>query len=238
MAERQRTHGALAVASRAQLLDALRDADRPLSAAELADGSGLHISTVRFHLDVLTEAGLVRSRVETASRRGRPRLLHYPVRTGKGSSRAAEGYRFLAGILAANLADTSVERAQRAERAGYAAAVAQVTRRSPSTALSMTESVAELAGTFAELGFEPDVVPDGDGLQIQLHACPFEAVASAHPEVVCALHLGLIRGALAISGGAATASGLQPFAAPDLCIARINPTGPATGEGSTTSDDR
>ena len=36
--ERTRTHGALAVASRLRLLDALRVSDRPLDARELAAG--------------------------------------------------------------------------------------------------------------------------------------------------------------------------------------------------------
>jgi predicted ArsR family transcriptional regulator len=220
--ERHKTHGALAVASRVQLLDALRASERPLVARDLAAACGLHISTVRFHLEVLSEAGLVRSRPEPTGKRGRPRLLYSPTDAG-GLGSASTGYELLASVLAANWADTPAERSQRAERAGHAAATAQRVAPSPSRALSMQESVAEVVGVFAELGFEPDVAPDGEDLQIRLHACPFRAVAVAHPEVVCSLHLGLLRGALAELGAPATATSLEPFVEPHLCIARIVP---------------
>jgi predicted ArsR family transcriptional regulator len=235
VAERHRTHEALAVASRVQLVDALRASERPLTARERAAACGLHVSTVRFHLEILAKAGFVRSRPETTGSRGRPRLLYSPATVGgpgPAAGRAAPGgYQLLATVLAAQWVDTASERAQRAERAGRAAATAQhiAPARASVTALPMRESVAEVSGMFAELGFEPEVVPEDDGLQIRLHACPFEAVASAHPEVVCSLHLGLIRGALAELGGAATAVGLQPFVEPHLCVARIVAT-EAAGE--------
>jgi predicted ArsR family transcriptional regulator len=244
VAERHRTHEALAVASRVQLVDALRASERPLTAGELASACGLHVSTARFHLEILGKAGLVRSRPESTGRRGRPRLLYSPTTVGgPGSSTgpgAGGGYQLLATVLAANWGDTASERSQRAERAGRAAATAQhiapyraqtsVKAHSSVTALPMRESVAEVSGTFAELGFEPDVVPDGDGLQIRLHACPFHAVATQHPEVVCSVHLGLIRGALAELGGAATAVSLEPFVEPHLCVARIVATEQEPGE--------
>lgn len=199
---RHRTHGALAVASRVRLLDALRGSERPLDARELAAVCGLHVSTVRFHLDVLSEAGLVRSHSEPPRTRGRPRLLYAPASVGDTGARKQTGYQMLATLLAAHWAETSAERAQRAERAGWA--VAREQGFSPRSSPSMTaeESMAQVSGLFAELGFEPELAPEGQDLQIRLHACPFRAVAQDHPEVVCSMHLGLLRGALAELGGA------------------------------------
>lgn len=224
---RHRTHGALAVPSRAQLLDALRAAEHPLTAQELSVSSRLHVSTVRFHLDVLVGAGLVYGRSEPMGRRGRPRMLYYPVVGGPVPPGAAAGYELLAGVLAANWADTSAERAQRAERAGHTAAAAQRILPSVRRTPSMEESVDEITGMFAELGFEPDVVPEGDGVQIRLHACPFRAVAAEHPEVVCSLHLGLLRGSMAETGAPAAVTRLEPFVEPHLCIAHIVRATPA-----------
>jgi predicted ArsR family transcriptional regulator len=76
---------------------------------------------------------------------------------------------------------------------------------------------------FAELGFDPDLARDGDNLQVRLHACPFRAVAATHPDVVCSVHLGLLRRTLAdVDAPPATVS-LQPFVQPHLCVAQISP---------------
>jgi len=220
VAERRKTHGALAVASRVRLLDALRAGERALDARELAAACGLHVTTVRFHLEVLSEAGLVRSHSESPRARGRPRLLYAPASAG-GTGR--DSYRLLATLLATHWADTPAERTQRALRAGLAVAGEQGLAPPPAVSLTTEESVAQVSGLFAELGFEPELVRTGEDLQIRLHACPFQAVAAEYPEVVCSLHLGLLRGALAELRAPATTSSLQPFVEPHLCIAHIAP---------------
>jgi len=223
LAGRYRTHGALAVASRVRLLDALRASDRPLDARELAAVCGLHVSTVRFHLDVLSEAGLVRSHSEPPHTRGRPRLLYSPASVGDAAGPKQTGYQSLAMILAAHWAEGPAERARRAERAGWAVAREQGFTPRPSPSLTAEESVVQVSGLFAELGFEPELAREGRALQIRLHACPFRAVAQEHPEVVCSMHLGLLRGALAELAAPATVSSMRPFVEPHLCVAHISP---------------
>jgi len=44
--------------SRARILDLLRAEDAPLGVREVADRTGLHQNTARFHLEALVEAGL------------------------------------------------------------------------------------------------------------------------------------------------------------------------------------
>jgi hypothetical protein len=46
----------------------------------------------------------------------------------------------------------------------------------------------------------------------------------------CPLHLGLMQGALAGLGAPLTASGLEPFAEPDSCLARLTPLAGASAE--------
>jgi predicted ArsR family transcriptional regulator len=58
---------------------------------------------------------------------------------------------------------------------------------------------------------------------IELHACPFRSVAERHPDVVCSLHLGLIRGALEGMTPQPTTTSLTPFLRPGVCLARIEP---------------
>ena len=218
--ERRTPHEALAVASRRRLLDVLRSRTTALDAAELAAATGLHVSTVRFHLDVLARAGLVRHRTEPAGGRGRPRLLYEPASAAEAPENT--GYRLLAGLLAAHWGGTPAERSRRAENAGRAAATAQHLGPAPTVDDALTEVVA----LFAELGFEPDLTRDGDEATIGLHACPFRTVAADHPEVVCAVHLGMLRGALADLGVPAVASSLTPFVEPHLCVARITAAPP------------
>ena len=76
---------------------------------------------------------------------------------------------------------------------------------------------------MAELGFAPRVeaAAGGGEYQLWLRQCPFREVARKHQGVICTLHLGLMRGALARMRAPVTAEGLEPFAEPSLCIARL-----------------
>ncbi|MFC5996514.1 helix-turn-helix transcriptional regulator [Pseudonocardia hispaniensis] len=223
VADRHRTHGALAGISRVRLLDALRAGERPLDARELAAVSGLHISTVRFHLDILSDAGLVRRHRERARRRGRPRLLYTPASAGAEVASARRGYEFLAGVLARYWGDSVEERARRAEHAGRAVAREQGLTPPPSGLPTVSESAATISGLFAELGFDPELTDTGAEWQIRLHACPFRTIAAEYPEVACSLHLGLLQGALAELGTPASTSSLTPFVEPHLCVAHVRP---------------
>ena len=197
-----------------------------MDARELAQTCGLHVSTVRFHLGVLHEAGLVRSQSDPGGTRGRPRLRYAPASVGSAGATEHEhtGYRLLAAVLAEHWATTADERARRAEHAGRALAGRRGFTAPSSARPTVEHAAAHLNGLFAELGFEPELASEGEGVQIRLHACPFRAVAQQHPEVVCSLHLGLIRGALERLGAPAIASDLRPFVEPHLCVAYLTST--------------
>jgi len=67
---------ALSAPSRRRLLALLHDSDAPCTASQLAQQAGLHVTTVRFHLDVLRQAGLVESRTQPRASIGRPRIVY------------------------------------------------------------------------------------------------------------------------------------------------------------------
>jgi predicted ArsR family transcriptional regulator len=223
-------HAALAAPARRALLRALRDSDRPLDLRELAAATGSHANTVRFHLAALTAAGLVTGRAEASGGRGRPRMRYRPT---AAPAALGTGYELLAAALAAGWGRAGPDPVGAAERTGRATAARLVRAHDPGAGSS---ELSPLVGLLAELGFDP-AVPDppvAGPTEIRLHACPFHAVAAAHPEVVCTLHLGLLRGALERLGIAATAPELLPFAEPGVCVARIVPTPVPTPRG----DDR
>jgi predicted ArsR family transcriptional regulator len=59
---------------------------------------------------------------------------------------------------------------------------------------------------------------------IRLRHCPFLELAEGYDQVVCAIHLGLMQGALTALGAAVTATRLEPFAEPGACLAHLQPT--------------
>jgi predicted ArsR family transcriptional regulator len=83
------------------------------------------------------------------------------------------------------------------------------------------ESVGELLRILGDIGFVPELVQSGKRREIWLRHCPFREVAEAHRDVVCAVHLGLMQGALAEMRAPLTADRLEPFVEPSLCVARL-----------------
>ncbi|HEY6746266.1 MAG TPA: helix-turn-helix domain-containing protein [Mycobacteriales bacterium] len=211
---------ALASPQRRRLVELLGDGEAARDAHELAAATGLHVSTVRFHLGLLVRAGLVAGRSQPRATAGRPRTVYTAI-----SRPEQGGYPALARLLAAQLADTPEERSSRAEEAGLAWA-AELTPDSDLPARVDAEHAAStVTGMFARLGFDPELAGDETDRQIRLRACPFRDAARVHPEVVCSVHLGLLRGTLARLGAPPTATRLLPFVEPEQCLAQLTPIG-------------
>lgn len=86
-------------------------------------------------------------------------------------------------------------------------------------------AVDRLALLLARAGFAPSVESPRT---IRLRHCPFLELAEENGPVVCSVHLGLMRGALAAMGSPVTAERLEPFATADSCLAHLGPAGPRT----------
>ena len=207
-------HAALAVPSRRRLLEVLRRGGKPLDVTDLAAAVGLHVTTARSHLELLERAGLVHRAADRAGRPGRPRQLY----AAAAQPVVGEGHRQLAGVLAAAVAGDDDGGRGRAERAGERWAEEQVPAGTVQSWDAATRGVGEL---FDRLGFAPQLVDDGRHRRLELYGCPFRDTARAYPDVVCGMHLGLLRGALTRLGGSADGVGLRAFVAPELCIADV-----------------
>ena len=211
------THKALSDISRLRILEDLRGRG-PLDSRELGRLIGLHPNTVRSHVDQLIEAGLVRAVTAPAAGRGRPRVLYEAI--AASASVQQVGYRLLAQILASYLAGTDHPQAV-AESAGRAWGSYLTEKPQPFTDLSADEATQKVVELFDELGFMPEAVEESEERKILLHRCPFREVAESNQKVVCAVHLGMLKGALAEMGAPLQATRLEPFVKPTLCIAHL-----------------
>ena len=207
--------------SRADVLDMLRAADGPLGVREVALPMGLHPNTARFHLEALVEAGLATRETEDRETPGRPRIGYRAAVGGPGGRRR---YRLLAEMLTSLIAGTMPEPGSAAEAAGREWGAYLTQQPPPYQKLSAGQAIGKLTAIMEELGFSPQAeAGDGSGqYRLCLRQCPFREVAQHHQDVICSLHLGLMRGALARMRAPVTADRLDPFVEPSLCVARLS----------------
>jgi len=205
--------------SRARILDLLRAEDAPLGVREVADRTGLHQNTARFHLDALADAGLATRQARPRTTPGRPRVAYRA--TANGGAAGERRYRLLAEMLTAMIAGVMPGPGEAAAEAGRQWGRYLTEQPAPYQSADADEAIARLIATMAEIGFAPEVVEDGTGYQLRLRQCPFREVAEGHQDVVCKLHLGLMRGVLDQMRAPVTADQVQPFAEPNGCIAHI-----------------
>jgi predicted ArsR family transcriptional regulator len=198
------------VGPRRAILEALRE--EPRTTREVADAVELHVNTARFHLRVLERGGLVRRDVEVPRGPGRP-----PIRWRAVAEEAERGYATLSALLAGFVAASGA--AQEMEELG------RTWGRSRGLPGSQNDPATQrVALMLGDLGFAPEPALGCDR-RLMLRDCPFREVAATHPEVVCAIHLGLMRGAIEADGGTARVIGLAPFVEPTLCVVDLEDPG-------------
>jgi predicted ArsR family transcriptional regulator len=213
--------------TRAHVLALLQDAGRALGVGEVATSLGLHSNTARFHLDGLTDAGLVERSNEETGHPGRPRAI-YSARPGAVQA-GQRSYHLLAEILTSYIADREPRASKAALQAGRAwgGRLAHATAAGrPATAASATR---QLVAMLDDVGFAPEVTTGRGNRKIMLHHCPFRETAIEHQEVICAVHLGLMQGMLSEIDAPLVADRLDPFVEPNLCIAHVTSTERAAG---------
>jgi predicted ArsR family transcriptional regulator len=178
----------------------------------LATRLGLHTNTVREHLDALVERGLATRGQVRATGRGRPAWSYAPAPTQPDRDPRIGVHVGLATALAAQIVRTSPEPAADALHAGEAWG------RTLSEAIpagGAAQARRSVIGLLAELGFDPHA--DARATSVRLRRCPLLDAARAQPDVVCGVHLGIVRGALTALGGDPQRAALLPFAEPGAC---------------------
>lgn len=216
---------------RRRLLAILRGASEPLDAQELARITGQHVTTVRFHLDILTRESLVRQFQQPPRGRGRPRIGYRAVQR-------SVGYQDLAQMLADQLGPDPASR----EAAGVAAGRAWGARMDvPDQPVTTLREVRELAvSLMSELGFAPerDSSRDtGDQVVIPLTACPLRDLARTHSEVVCSVHRGMVEELMNRNGTGAVEVAMTPFVSDDVCELRLWLADERSGSLDSTVDE-
>lgn len=220
-------------ASRARVLGAVRTHSEPMTVADLAAAVGLHVNTVRFHLERLIDEGLVEQAGQDRSSGGRPRLT-YRALEGEGDVRDHRDYQLLAEILAGSISESVPDAAATSLEAGRAWGHYLADAPKPHRSSTAQEGLAELLRVLAHIGFEPRVTGE-QGRTLELHHCPFREVAEAHREVACSVHLGLMQGLLAGMRAPLTAERLEPFVGPHLCLARLRDSAEDPPDDASTS---
>ncbi len=218
--------------SRERVLTVLQNSPEPLGVGDIAQQVDLHSNTARFHLDALVEAGLALRISEDRELPGRPRAL-YAASPDSGHA-GRRSYRLLAEILTSYLAGQTKQPTRSALAAGEAWGHFLAERPQPFRRTTAAEATTQLLNTLAGIGFAPEAVTRGRQRQILLHHCPFREAAEQHREVVCSIHLGLMRGLLAELDAPLDATRLDPFVQPTLCIAQLTRRTAARTPATTT----
>ena len=71
------------------------------------------------------------------------------------------------------------------------------------------DAVAEVVRHHEQFGFRPELREATSGQELVLKRCPFQELATTYPAVICSVHLGLMRGALAQLGTGVDADHLK-----------------------------
>jgi predicted ArsR family transcriptional regulator len=176
-------------AGRARVLQALRSTGRPISSEALAAEVGLSVTTTRFHLrNLVTVGSVLRERDAEHHRPGRPRVMFRALPAEAGEAGAA--YAHLAGLLAQELAAVAGPGAALAagERWGRRLVAGRGVAAEPRAAVDQLVEVLEHEGFSARL--------TDDAGTVELHSCPHSGLARTQSEIVCTVHLGLVRALL------------------------------------------
>lgn len=161
--------------ARAAILAHLGRVGRPVTVKEIAADSGQHANTVREHLEALAEFGLVERGTAPPQGRGRPATT-YVVAPDSDPLHGTREYAGLVDALATHLHATAPDPQAASIEAGRAWG---------RTLPAGTQTLDALEN----MGFAPETADGG----LRLTRCPLLTSAKRNPEVVCNVHLGLLR---------------------------------------------
>jgi predicted ArsR family transcriptional regulator len=181
---------ALGDPTRHEIFRFIADAARPVDVAELTAAFGLNHNAVRQHLAKLVEGELVVGSHAPPAGRGRPRLT-YTIHPMADSRWGVTGPYERLSILLTEMVRTGSSADQIGIEAGRRARGSE----------RADDGVHRVVAAMASHGFAPEVRGrPGHRVDVVLTACPFESAALTDPDTICALHVGIARGAAEGSG--------------------------------------
>lgn len=201
-----------------------------LSASDLAEQLGLHVTTVRFHLDQLIAGHLVTSHFKRGQGAGRPRKLYAVAHGSLDAERSEHSFALLSEVLVQSFTDT--DEALTPEELGARWGHRRVrqeqldgTQTEPAkTPGQWLGKIGRMVDILGEWGYTPEVstTDSGHTARVALHDCPFADLARDNTALVCGIHRGLMRGAMEELGEHGTEVSLTPFVTPHLCVAALS----------------
>ncbi|MFJ6531429.1 helix-turn-helix domain-containing protein [Microbacterium sp. NPDC091662] len=179
-------------------------------AGALAEETGIPLNTVRDHLRVLEDEGLIHSETVITGGPGRPPVVFHPVRD----------------VASNSVARTRVDGAS--ERGRMLRAVTDDAR----TALEedALRQVDVLYEHLDDAGLDP--VVDESAMRFDLAPCRYQGLLAEDQALVCDVHAQLVRDVLRLSDGPLEMQRLDPFVSPRQCrlMLGLRRTGAVVGE--------
>ena len=180
----------------------------PLATAEIAESLDLHPNTVRPHLERMRDVGLLEVETDARGAVGRPstatRWRPTPRRSASSRRRSrcwpacCCAWPPPAGSAATRWSTPAASRARPTPRRWPGPSA------SPPTATpTPARCVGGLMARLDALGFDPELAGDDAQVTVGFAHCPFRELAEANPEIVCALHQGLVEGFVGASAAPA-----------------------------------
>ncbi len=169
---------------------------RPLATSEVAETLGLHANTVRPHLERMRDVGLLESRPDTRGAVGRPQKLYSVSADAPSLGLEPPVFPMLARMLLSMAVVAGID-GEAALDAGKVEGERLAHRARPAS--TCADAAVRM---LDELGFDPARVDEDDAVNVAFTHCPFGELAEAQPDLVCALHRGLLEGFVDEVGGA------------------------------------
>lgn len=207
-------------AAQRDVLGVLRRLGVPATVDEIATAVGRHPNTTREHLDALRSTGRVTRLAVQPHGRGRPAYRYQAARAGDDTGGLYAG---LVSVLAEELVRTSPDPVSSAVHAGRSWSHSLATGSDAASPSPMSAESARLhvVADLTALGFAPR--SDARTTVVRLRACPVLESARKHPDVVCAVHRGLVEGLAERYGTDSQQVSLTPFAHPGWCRLGLGP---------------
>ena len=202
----------LAEPTRRRVYDLVATARTGLTRDDVAEACGIPRTTAAFHLDRLTDDGLLQARFERRTGRtgpgaGRPAKVYERSPLPRSVSIPATRYDLAGDLLAAAVEES--------EQTGepVRTCLARTAR-----AAGLAHSRNDVMAALAAAGYEPY----HDGEDVALANCPFHTLANRHTQLVCEMNLHYVRGLLDGADPRPAEARLAPLA--QHCCVRLEPT--------------
>lgn len=185
--------GSLSDDTRRELYEYVVGRGEPVSREEAATATGLRPHKANFHLDRLVEEGLLeveyrRLTGRTGPGAGRPSKLYRRSRQEFALSLPPRRYDLVGDILAASV--TRASAGEPLDAALQDSARDHGIEAGQAAPHDDPASIEDLTSALAGQGYEPR---DDDDV-VELHNCPFDALADKHRALVCGLNESYVQG--------------------------------------------